>query len=163
MNEVWIDVAGYEGLYQVSNKGRVLSLTREGLILSPATSPAGYLRVSLHKQGKGKSVSIHRLVIENFVGPQPFEKAVTRHLDGNPANNSVENLKWGTQKENCADRIHHGRFDNLHLNQCKSGHEFTPDNTYINPSRGVRQCRICRSIWQDQRQANKGLALAQAA
>jgi len=63
--------------------------------------------------GKGKSFFIHRLVLEAFGFPKPFEKAVVRHLDDNSENNNFDNLKWGTQKENILDYMKHHYTDKL--------------------------------------------------
>lgn len=67
----------------------------------------GYCRVSLSKKGKKSSYRTHRLVLETFVGPCP-KGHETRHKDGDPANNRLDNLCWGTPKENAKDRGDHG-------------------------------------------------------
>jgi len=100
MQEIWKDVNGYEGLYQVSNLGRVESLQRDvNLILKPRLRRDGYLIVSLSKNGKVKSKPIHRLVATAFI-PNPDNKKTVNHKDGNKLNNHVTNLEWNTSSEN---------------------------------------------------------------
>lgn len=108
-------VAGYEGLYEVDTSGRVWSLPRldrmgrpkGGHQRKPFVRGDGYSAVTLSLRGKKSTFTIHRLVLETFVGPRP-EGGVARHLDGDPGNNDVGNLKWGTQSENMADAERHG-------------------------------------------------------
>jgi len=121
MNETWKPVLNYEDLYEVSDKGNVRTLERvwysgEHYQVARKIIPKlknqkadqwGYLRVTLCKNGKKKRRSVHSLVLESFVGTA-LENAQCRHLDGNKENNSLENLKWGTIKENAQDKKKHG-------------------------------------------------------
>lgn len=108
INEEWRDIEGYEGLYQVSNFGRVRSFDRidrlgrlkPGGILKPGTTNGGYLRVVLCKEGKVKTFLIHRLVGQTFI-PNPEGLPIINHRDENPKNNQADNLEWCTQKYNC--------------------------------------------------------------
>ncbi len=75
--------------------------------LKPVPSQDGYLRVYLSQDGKEKTVYVHAMVLTTFVGPCP-EELQCRHLDGNPANNHVANLAWGTRLENDRDKLLHG-------------------------------------------------------
>jgi hypothetical protein len=99
MQETWKAVPGYEGQYEVSDQGRVRSGEK---ILAQATMRSGHLTVHLCRQ----THYVHRLVLFAFVGvPQSnVARIETRHLDGNPTNNSLSNLTWGTVAENRADR-----------------------------------------------------------
>lgn len=103
--ETWKDVEGYEGLYQVSDEGRVKSLKKrfgrqEGeRIMKPSMEWCGYMRLGLTKDGKARIFAVHRLVAKAFI-PNPENKPVINHIDGNRANNRVENLEWATYKEN---------------------------------------------------------------
>ena len=106
MTEIWKDVVGYEGLYEVSSLGRVKSVKRNK-ILSQKHNWDGYLRIQLWRNNKNKYVSIHRLVAEAFI-ENPNTKPFINHIDGNKQNNKVDNLEWCTQKEN----IKHA-FDNV--------------------------------------------------
>lgn len=100
--EIWKDIADYENLYQISNRGRVKSLPRNGTckyekILTPHKDSKGYYNVSLSKNGKRKIAYIHRLVAEAFI-PNPENLPDVYHIDGNPANNDVTNLYWCTHQ-----------------------------------------------------------------
>ena len=102
MDEIWKDIEGYEGLYQVSNWGRVKSLSnskaRNEKILVPRKNKA-YFRIRLTKYGKYKDVFVHTLVASAFI-PNPHSYVVINHRDENGLNNKVDNLEWCTQKYN---------------------------------------------------------------
>ena len=106
--EVWRDIEGYEGLYQVSNMGRVKSLGRKDRfgrvikerILEPAVTHNGYLRVGLHVDGKRKMLRVHRLVCEAF-HENPDNKSEVNHVNENKTDNRACNLEWSTRTENC--------------------------------------------------------------
>ena len=103
MEEEWRDIIGYEGLYKVSNKGRVKRLQGKGCkqerILKPSKNGPGYLRARLSKDGKSINHSIHRLVANAFVD-NPQNLPEVNHIDENKENNNVNNLEWVTSKEN---------------------------------------------------------------
>lgn len=104
-NEIWFRVLGFEKFYLISQFGRVKSL-RKNRILN-LKRQGKYLSISLFKDGKEYRKYVHTLVLENFAGSRP-PGLQCRHLDGNPNNNCVLNLCWGTPKENQRDRILHG-------------------------------------------------------
>ena len=107
--EEWKPIDGHEG-YEVSSLGRVRSRERviPAKILKLQTTDEGYVRV--HLSGKNRAVaSVHALVLTAFKGPRPPRK-VARHLNSVRNHNTVENLEWGTQKENIADRIANGTY-----------------------------------------------------
>lgn len=123
-DEIWKDVIGYEGFYQISNIGRIRTCTRvvHYQLLSGNVKPLTFvgrvkipalnkmhkrLFTALYKDGTMKQKYIHQLVLENFVGPCP-ENMQACHNDGNAFNNRVENLRWDTCKNNHADKIKHG-------------------------------------------------------
>lgn len=104
MIEVWADIKGYEGLYQVSNLGRVKSLPRRGTystphILTPSEDKSGYLLIGLVKNSIRKTKRIHRLVAEAFID-NPDKLAEINHIDENKHNNHVSNLEWCTHQYN---------------------------------------------------------------
>lgn len=105
--EIWKDVVGYEGLYQVSNLGRVKSIifpkNKDGKILKQRIRK-GYLRIQLYKNKIAKDFGVHRLVALAFI-PNPYNKPEIDHIDGIPSNNNVSNLKWCTPKENSNNPI----------------------------------------------------------
>ena len=103
MLEIWRDIKNYEGIYEVSNLGRIKSISRNGTIkenriLKP-NKVMGYSQVGLQKYGTRKYKKIHRLVAEAFI-PNPENKKEVNHKDGNKANNCVDNLEWVTTSEN---------------------------------------------------------------
>ena len=125
MEMTWAAVPGYEGIYEVSTSGcvrsldrtqsysridrysgRLISVTRRhsGKILSQGRTTGGYFSVCL---GRENTFHVHVLVLLAFVGPRPAGKE-SLHGDGNPENNTLENLRWGTRSENLFDAVKHG-------------------------------------------------------
>lgn len=99
-NEIWKDIKEYEGLYQVSNLGRIKSLKfGKEKILKPINHTGGYLCVDLSKNNKRLYVKIHRLVAEAFI-PNPENLLQVNHKDENKKNNCVDNLEWCTPQYN---------------------------------------------------------------
>ena len=109
--EIWKDIKGYEGLYQVSNFGRVKSLTKyhktkkgyfsKERILKLIRNERGYLLVGLCKNWKKQKVFVHRLVAETFI-PNPNNLPQVNHINEfEKDNNSIDNLEWCTCKYNC--------------------------------------------------------------
>jgi hypothetical protein len=120
MEETWKPVIGWETLYEVSDRGRVRSITRTvesygGRMRSaPATvlvahpvSRHGYLGVRLSGHGKVETFAVHRLVALAHLGPRPDGKTIN-HIDGNKKNNSVANLEYCSQAENNQHALHTG-------------------------------------------------------
>lgn len=107
MEEVWKDIKGYEGLYQISNLGRVKRVTT-GRILKGDKNKDGYLLVKLCKNSIGSNKRIHRLVAEAFI-PNPENKPQVNHIDENKINNRVDNLEWVTANENINHGTRNGR------------------------------------------------------
>lgn len=97
IEEVWKDIEGYEGHYQVSNMGRVRRIRTR--LLKPGKNFGGYSVVTLCVNAERKNVLVHRLVAKAFV-PNPRNVDVVNHLDECPDNNCADNLAWVTLKEN---------------------------------------------------------------
>ena len=107
MAEQWRPVPGFEGLYEVSDLGRVFSLVSRKALKPRPTNAMGYMSLQLYREGRAHGRRIHRLVLEAFVGPCPAGSE-GRHLDGQPDRNCLSNLSWGTRAENQRDRREHG-------------------------------------------------------
>lgn len=119
----WRDIAGYEGLYRVNRLGQVESYDRivpsrgggtrrhTGRVMKPSpvfrNGRLNNVRLSLRRDGASWTVPIHRLVLLTWVGPCP-DGHEGCHKDGNPANNAVSNLRWGTRSSNVRDAHKHG-------------------------------------------------------
>ena len=112
MTETWKDIIGFEGLYQISNLGRVKSLAktwtvgknRNGVRSKPETiinvfQKGTYFNFSLIKDGQQKTANLHRVIAENFI-PNPFGKKEVNHINGNKHDNRIENLEWVSSSEN---------------------------------------------------------------
>jgi hypothetical protein len=104
--EIWKVIPGFSK-YEASNLGRIRSIRFQRL-LKLGMCNRGYLRVTLRNNSdEKKTFHIHRAVLLAFVGPLP-KGMVSRHLDGNPLNNKLSNLKYGTYQENSQDSFNHG-------------------------------------------------------
>lgn len=111
LKEVWKDIEGYEGIYQISNLGRVKSLSKvrksgasksyctKEIIKKPYDNGNGYKYISLHKNKIRESFKIHRLVATHFIS-NPNNYPVVNHKDEDRSNNVINNLEWCTQKYN---------------------------------------------------------------
>lgn len=151
MREKWRSVVGYEGLYEVSNKGQIWSLPREdrfgrpvyGKILKQKLggSTGKRFQVSLHKDGHQATCYVHTLMLEAFVGPRPPGMWAC-HRDDQP-DNDLSKLRWDTPSANNYDLVRNGRHYNATRKRCRSGHLLTRDNISIN-AKGWRRCRKCR-------------------
>ena len=127
--EIWVAIPGYEDRYEASNMGRVRSLDRivmcqgpvkgcypsrkKGRILRPGPSNFGHLSVVL---GRNQTRMVHDLVLRSFVGPPPTKHECC-HINGDPKDNRLSNLRWGTRSENNIDAVRHGRKSKLTAKQ----------------------------------------------
>lgn len=172
--ERWLPVPGYEGVYEVSDLGRVRSLTRYirhssgspkihrgrhlNRVPSDKSNPKSYLRVGIGRDGKLRARDVHALVLEAFVGPRPPGMQCC-HYNGNPRDNRLSNLRWDAPSGNKMDDVRNGVHFNASKASCPQGHEYTPENTKVHKKTGHRHCRECQR--QDQRaryRRKKGLA-----
>ena len=124
MMEKWVDIAGFENVYQVSNKGRVRSLDRvqtckngvekslKGKVLSAIPNSQGYYRVELKHNGKSERWFVHRLVAVHFVkNANPKKYNVVNHIDSNHTNNCANNLEWTDLVGNAQHALKNGRLN----------------------------------------------------
>lgn len=170
MEEIWKAIEGFEGLYEVSNIGNVRTLnykrTKNVSNLKQKTQD-NRKRVILCKNGVPKTYLVHRLVANAFI-PNPEKKPCIDHIDGNPSNNNVENLRWCTQQENCSFPLaikhkceamkgnnlgkHHSEETKKKIGYAKSKqvYQYTLDNVLVN-------------IWCSAKEASVKLKLSQSA
>lgn len=100
MSEIWLNIDGYNGIYQVSNAGQVRSIYNGKIkLLKPYHKHKVYMTVNLWKDRGYKTYTIHRLVAISFI-PNPNNHPVVNHIDGNKINNHVSNLEWCTHGDN---------------------------------------------------------------
>ena len=163
-DEIWRDIKGYEGQYQVSNKGNVRSVARKdsigrkcgGRTLKPAYDKDGYLLVSLYKNGKAKKKRIHRLVIEAFV-PNPNNLPDVNHLDEIKTNNELSNLEWCTRRYNTnygtrIERIVQIQSKKVRAVNIKTGEVIRFKSTAEAGRKGYDQrgvSKACRGVYKD--------------
>lgn len=148
--ENWRPVPGYEGIYEVSDRGNVRSLPRvvvgtrdtrryPGVPLK-AKLTHGYRTVTLCRNGRCRATRVHHLVLLAFVGPRPTG-AHGLHGDDNRLNNSPDNLRWGTQKENVADAVRNKRLWMQNRDTCRRGHPLAEPNLVAAGTK--RNCLAC--------------------
>ena len=116
-NEEWRDIKDYEGLYQVSNMGRVRSIRNGKIrIFKIAEKYLSYYAVHFRENGINKMFKVHRLVAQAFI-PNPENKPCVNHIDGNKWNNRADNLEWVDQSENNLHAIRIGlrKYDQPHI------------------------------------------------
>ena len=161
--EIWKDVKGYKGLYQVSNLGRIRSVGRNtidkigikrhknGKILKQYTNQSGYLQVKLYKNKKWKTISSHRIVCIAFIN-EP-KKETVNHKNGIKTDNRAENLEWATRSENINHAIRIGLKKNKHgieHKQSKYIIQLTRSGNYIKTHYGIHEAGRDTGIqWQN--------------
>lgn len=157
--ETWNPVVGYEGLYEVSDHGRVKRIPAiietargprptPGRILKLGEHKDGYKKVDLSKSNSTRTWNVHRLVAVAFLGPCPDDLVVC-HVNGNPSDNRPSNLRYGTVSENVRDEVRHGTHIETRKTACPQGHPLEGPN--LQPSQwktyGKRSCLACSRAW----------------
>ena len=130
MEEQWVTVPGFEGLYEASTHGRVRSLDRvdfggrhiRGRVLKPGVLKSGRLQVSLCKDGIIHQMKVHQVVALAFHGPCPEGQEVRHRPDRDVTNNRPENLCYGTKRDNFLDSVEDGTHKELRKTECPRGH-----------------------------------------
>ena len=164
MEEVWKDIEGYEGIYQVSNLGRVRSLDRyytrphprngvptkyfkRGSIITNHTLRNGYANVMLKFDGGKKNFMVHRLVAKAFV-PGYFEGADVNHKDCNRQNNHADNLEWMTRRDNLkySNGERASAMEQIHRSQRKPIIQMTMDGEFIREWPSIHAAHLALNI-----------------
>ena len=164
MEEIWKDIEGYEGLYQVSNLGRVRSLDRyvtrphpktgvpmqyfqRGRVIIQAAQKSGYLFVNLKDKPRKKIANVHRLVAKAFV-PGYFKGADVNHKDCNRQNNRADNLEWMTRRENLMYHTtgNETPMEQIHRHQRKPIIQMTMDGEFIREWPSIHAAHIALHI-----------------
>lgn len=157
--EIWKPVKDYEGLYEVSNLGRVRTLDKEvndrwgtrilkGKILNYQPNPLGYISITLNKNKKGKLGLVHRLVAESFI-PNPDNKEQVNHINGIKHDNRLVNLEWCTRIENMQHALKNGLL-NIHKgakhHSSKRVAKFDLEMNFIKEYYNIRYAAECNGV-----------------
>ena len=152
-DEKWLPIAGHEGHYEVSDRGRVRSLdwTNSRGILVPGrirklpTDSWGYQQVGLQENGKQVLHLVHKLVMEAFVGERPSPTHQICHNNGDQADNRLVNLRYDTPSANATDTVKHGTHPQVRVTVCKRGHLLQEPNLVPSALKNNRRsCLACR-------------------
>lgn len=147
----WLPVVGYEGIYEVSDTGRVRSLDRHdsrgrlirGKERKLTQTQDGHLQITLHNGTRGWTLGVHHLVLTAFVGPRP-DGAEGCHRNGDGTDNRVSNLRWGSRSSNVLDQVRHGVHNCATRQTCCRGHRLAEPNLMPSAARlGFRGCLAC--------------------
>lgn len=146
----WRPIPEFEQ-YEACTDGRI---RRGGRVLKTFVMDSGHHAITLCIQGRKHQRLVHRLILETFRGPSP-QGTEALHGDGDPGNNWIANLRWGTRSENVLDAVRHGTFNNGHMRKthCPQDHPYDEVNTY--QANGRRHCRICRREAQKRWEAKR--------
>jgi len=152
--EIWKDIVGYEGYYQVSNYGRIRTLDKisknrwgeylkRGKMRKLYLTKHGYVQMDLSKFGRKKSFKVHRLLAIAFI-PNPENKRCVNHIDGNKTNNHIDNLEWVTDSENVIHGFKIGLITRP-LGQDHHGSKLTDkDVLYIRSEKSISNVEIAK-------------------
>lgn len=161
VSEIWKPIAGWEGLYEISNLGRVKTVARKtsaGNRGVPETIRKpnimkGYHCIALQHDGKVKVYRIHRLVIEAFGYPQPTDEHQVNHIDGNKANNCIWNLEWVTPKENTDHAFETGLRKRTPTQETRDKMREALYRRYENPMERKKTSEDSKKMWQTRKES----------
>lgn len=161
MNEIFVSVKGYEGIYEVSNLGKVRSLSKyinagngnplrlfKGKILKQYKNKKGYPIVTLCNKGQRKTISVHRLVAMTFI-PNPDNLPQVNHKDEDKYNNCVDNLEWCTNEYNAHYGTHYERASKANINNPKRSikvYQYTVDGQFVKEYPSIMEAKRCGFI-----------------
>lgn len=161
MSEIWKVACGTEGLYEVSNFGRVRRTGGQVLKASNPRHSREYPAVMLRHGGSRRRVAVHRLVALNFLSLPPCPNAQVRHKDGNHLNPRWDNLEWGSAKDNASDREAHGRTARgPRPNRRGKGTGASNANYRVTPEMKAKACELV-DRGMTQRQAAEAVGITQ--
>ncbi|KDE37385.1 hypothetical protein AW40_06920 [Kosakonia radicincitans UMEnt01/12] len=167
--EVWSDIDGYSGAYQISNRGRARSIKGDGTfkVLKPNLLRRGYFSFRLYRDKKQKAFTVHRLVALHFI-PNPEGKEQVNHINGIKADNRAENLEWVTKSENQKHAFRNGLNINLKghgskgfkgfilAKDIKSGKEIVMAGTDDIRRNGFDPAEVYKVLCRNNRKSHKG-------
>lgn len=138
----FLRVPGFDG-YLVNTEGAIVSVrSGRARLLAKRLNDSGYPTVSIRRPtGSRGAVEVHTLVALAFLGPRPAGMWV-RHLNGDATDSRAANLAYGTPRQNNLDTVAHGRHVWANRTHCPKGHEYSTQNTYVDPN-GGRRCIAC--------------------
>lgn len=153
--ETWRQIPGYEGIYEVSDHGRVRSMDRidaagkrrKGIPRRLSQQTSGHMTIWLCRDRVSQNFLVHHLVLAAFVGPRP-DGMEGCHQNDDGSDNRLENLRWDTRAANVRDSVRNGSHHMARKTHCPQGHEYTATNTYHYPA-GNRACNECRRIYRE--------------
>lgn len=155
MTTTWLSIPGSGGVYEASTDGRIRSVPRKvaharsghitlpGTVLKPVPQKSGHQQVTVRIDGLLRPRLVHHLVLMTFVGPMP-EGLEGCHGNGDPTDNRLVNLRWGTRSSNVEDAVRHGTHHQTKKTRCPAGHELVDPNLVPSKKRlGHRKCWAC--------------------
>ena len=166
----WLPVVGYEGWYEVSDRGQVRSVDRyvqagqivrlyRSRVLPGTVTHKGYYEVSLSRDGRKRPFKVCRLVLLAFAGPPPLGQEACHGPGGSLDDRWPENLRWDTHEENMRDRVRHGTHYQLNNTHCRRRHLLQVPNLVPSglPARKCRACHQAHSAIDRARRAGRPL------